>query len=42
MPIGAQADLVEVAGGSIRFSAQQHEVEVTDELLSPIAAPANG
>lgn len=41
MPIGAQADLVEVAGGSIRFSAQQHEVEVTDELLSPIAAPAN-
>ncbi len=42
LPIGAQADLVEVAGGSIRFSAQQHDVEVTDELLSPIAAPANG
>ena len=42
LPIGTQADLVEVAGGSIRFSAQQHDVEVTDELLSPIAAPANG
>lgn len=42
IPIGAQADKVEVAGGSIRFSAQQHAVTVTPELLSPIAAPANG
>lgn len=42
IPIGAQADKVEVAGGSIRFSAQQHTVTVTPELLSPVAAPANG
>lgn len=41
IPIGAQADKVEVAGGSIRFSAQQHAVTLTPELLSPIAAPAN-
>ncbi|WP_296148253.1 DUF2993 domain-containing protein [uncultured Corynebacterium sp.] len=40
LPIGAQADLVEVAGGSIRFSSQQHDVTVTDELLSPVAVPA--
>ena len=41
LPIGGQADKVDVAGGSIRFSAQQHAVTVTPELLSPIAAPAN-
>ena len=42
LPIGAQADMVEVAGGSIRFSSQEHAVTVTPGLLSPIAKPANG
>lgn len=42
LPIAAQADLVEVAGGSIRFSAQQYAVTLTPELLSPIAPSAGG
>lgn len=40
IPIGAQADMVDLAGGSIRFSAQKRNVELTQEVLSPVARPA--
>lgn len=40
LPIGAQADMVELAGGSIKFSAQSRNVELTPDLLSPVAPPA--
>lgn len=40
LPIGDQADKVEVAGGSIRFSAAQRNVTLSPTDLSPIAAPA--
>lgn len=37
LPIGARADKVELAGGSIRFSAQQRNVSLTADILSPLA-----
>ena len=40
LPIGAQADKVDVSGGSIRFSAQRRDVELTQDMLSPVAATA--
>ena len=40
LPIGGQADKVEVAGGSIRFSAAQRNVTLTSADLSPVAPPA--
>ncbi len=40
LPIGGQADKVEVAGGSIRFSAAKRNVTLSPADLSPITAPA--
>lgn len=40
IPIGSQADMVEVAGGSIRFTAHDRNVTLTPDLLSPVAPTA--
>lgn len=37
LPIGKQADKVEVSGGSIRFSATEKNVTLTKDHLSPVA-----
>lgn len=38
MPLGAQADMVHVVGGSIQFVAQRRNVTLTEADLSPVPA----